>query len=66
MSTERDTGSQKLPHNIRNLWLKALTAYEIKNYERAVGWLKFILERYPDFQDARDLLKKCEEGDVGA
>ncbi len=50
----------ELPENIRSLWLKAQSAFELKNFGYAVTLISSILKDEPAFLDGRKLLRKAE------
>ncbi|MFD2257000.1 tetratricopeptide repeat protein [Luteolibacter algae] len=52
--TEKD-----LPANIRPLWLKALSAVQMNNFEYAISLLQAILKDAPGFLEGREILRKC-------
>lgn len=47
-----------LPANLKNLWLKALSAIELKNYAYAISLLQAVLKEEPKFLDGRKVLRK--------
>jgi len=55
LKTDKD-----LSENARGLWLKALSAVELRNYGYAVSLLQPVLKEAPEFLDARKVLRKAE------
>jgi len=55
----------ELPQNARVLWLKALSAVELKNYKYAVSLCQGVLKSAPGFVDARKLARRCAMREVG-
>jgi len=49
-----------LSDNARALWLKSLSAMELRNYGYAVSLLQTVLKEAPDFLDGRRMLRKAE------
>ena len=49
-----------LPDNERALWLKALSAMELRNHGYAISLLQAVLKVVPEFLDARRMLRKAE------
>lgn len=49
-----------LDPNVKQLWLKALSAVQTKNYGYAIKILQSILKDHPGFLDGRKVLRKCE------
>ena len=47
----------RLSANMRALWLKAQSAYEMKNFTYAISLCQAILKEYPGFLDARRLAR---------
>ncbi len=54
VKTERD-----LPPNARNLWLKALSAFETRNYGYALALLQGVLKDHAAFLAGRQLLRRA-------
>ncbi len=52
-------GEPEFPGNVRKIWLKAQTAFELSNYEYAKLLLKAVLVRFSDFEGAKSLLREC-------
>lgn len=48
-----------LPNNIKSLWLKALSALELKNYSYAISLCNAVSKESPGFLEARELARKC-------
>jgi len=44
----------------RNLWLKAVAAIELRNFDYAISLLQSILKQMPEFLTARQLLRRTE------
>ncbi len=55
ISTDKD-----LPENARQLWLKALSAVELRNYGYAISLIQAVLKDNPGFLDGRKRLRKVE------
>lgn len=55
ISTDKD-----LPENARQLWLKALSAVELRNYGYAISLIQAVLKEKPGFLDGRKRLRKVE------
>ncbi|MEO7319811.1 MAG: tetratricopeptide repeat protein [Chthoniobacteraceae bacterium] len=53
--TEKD-----LSPNARALWLKALSAVELRNYGYSISLIQAVLKEFPAFLDARRMLRKAE------
>jgi tetratricopeptide (TPR) repeat protein len=51
---------QDLPADARALWLKALAAYELRNYGYAISLLQAVLKQVPEFLGGRKLLRQAE------
>lgn len=51
---------KELSPNGRALWLKAIAAVELRNYDYAVSLIQTILKETPEFLDGRKLLRKAE------
>lgn len=51
-----DSSDGELPGNINKLYLKALSAKEVNNFDYAVSLLEAVLKRRPDFEEASLLL----------
>ena len=49
-----------LPENSRQLWLKALSAVELRNYGYAISLIQAVLKETPGFLDGRKRLRKVE------
>ncbi|WP_018969175.1 tetratricopeptide repeat protein [Rubritalea marina] len=50
---------QELPHNLKTLWLKALSAVEIKNFSYAISLVNAVLKEAPGFLEGRRVARKC-------
>jgi len=62
MSNTMDSAVVKegdLPTNVKNLWLKALSAFELRNFEYAISLLQSVIEQEPGFLDGRKALRKA-------
>jgi tetratricopeptide (TPR) repeat protein len=59
VKTEKD-----LSDSGRTLWLKALSAIELRNHKYAISLLQAVLKETPEFIDARKLLRKAEKATV--
>ncbi len=57
--TEKD-----LPPNARGLWLKALSAVELKNYGYAISLLQSVIKETPQFLQGRQVLRRAEIGNT--
>ncbi|HZJ14661.1 MAG TPA: tetratricopeptide repeat protein [Chthoniobacteraceae bacterium] len=55
IQTEKD-----LSGNARALWLKALSAVELRNYGYSISLIQAVLKEFPAFLDARRMLRKAE------
>src|ERR1700730_6478785 len=53
--TEKELGEP-----LRNLWLKAITAIELRNFGYAISLLQGILKKEPEFLKGRQLLRRAE------
>src|ERR1700730_13492837 len=53
--TEKELGEP-----LRNLWLKAITAIELRNFGYAISLLQGILKQEPEFLKGRQLLRRTE------
>lgn len=51
---------KELPENARQLWLKALSAVELRNYGYAISLIQAVLKDHPGFLDGRKRLRKVE------
>ncbi len=51
---------KELSANARGLWLKAMTAVELRNYGYAVSLLQTVLKETPEFLEGRKVLRKAE------
>jgi tetratricopeptide (TPR) repeat protein len=51
---------KELPDNARALWLKALSAVELRNYGYAISLIQAVLKENPAFLDGRRMLRKAE------
>ncbi|HEV7869575.1 MAG TPA: tetratricopeptide repeat protein [Chthoniobacteraceae bacterium] len=49
-----------LPENARTLWLKALSAVELRNYGYAISLIQAVLKEAPAFLEGRKRLRKVE------
>ena len=55
IKTEKD-----LSDNARSLWLKAITAIELRNNAYAVSLIQAVLKEAPEFLDGRRQLRRAE------
>jgi tetratricopeptide (TPR) repeat protein len=55
MASEKD-----LPEKTRALWLKALSAVELRNYGYAISLIQAVLKESPGFVEARRMLRRAE------
>lgn len=53
------TTDKELPDNARALWLKALSAAELRNYGYCISLIQAILKDAPGFLDGRKVLRKA-------
>ena len=51
---------KELPENSRALWLKALSAVELRNYGYAISLINAVLKDSPSFLDGRKVLRRAE------
>ena len=49
-----------LDESLRNLWLKAITAIELRNFDYAISLLQAVLKQEPEFLTGRQLLRRAE------
>lgn len=49
-----------LSENARSLWLKGLSAFELRNYGYAISLIQAVLKETPEFLDGRKILRKAE------
>lgn len=54
----------ELTGNTKTLWLKALSAMELKNYGYTISLLQQVVKDEPDFLTGRQLLRKAEIGNT--
>ncbi len=54
------SSERELPSGARNLWLKALSAFETRNYGYTVTLLQGVLKEHPNFLSGRQLLRRAE------
>lgn len=54
IQTEKDLSS-----NARALWLKALSAFELRNYGYAISLIQAVLKEFPGYLDARRTLREA-------
>ena len=57
--TEHDLAPQQ-----RTLWLKGVSAYQLKNFEYAVSLILSVVKQSPEFMDGRKLLRRAEAESV--
>lgn len=50
---------KELPEKLKPLWLKALSAVQMKNLDYAVSLLQAVLKGAPGFLEGRKILRKC-------
>ncbi len=50
---------KELPANVKPLWLKALSAVQMNNFDYAVSLLQAVLKDAPGFLEGRKILRKC-------
>jgi tetratricopeptide (TPR) repeat protein len=55
---------KELSPNARNNWLKALSAFELKNFGYAITLLQSVLNEEPTFLAGRQLLRRAEFGNT--
>ncbi len=53
--TENDLASQQ-----KTLWLKGMSAYQLKNFDYAVSLILSVVKQAPEFLDGRKLLRRAE------
>lgn len=51
---------KELPANLKQYWLKALTAIQSNNVGYAIPLIQPILKEYPEFLEGRKVLRKCQ------
>ena len=51
---------KELSENARSLWLKALTAVELRNFGYACSLLQAVLKETPEFLDGRKILRRSQ------
>ena len=54
----------QLPSNIKALWLKSQSAYEMKNFTYAISLCHAVLKDSPGFLDARKLARSSAASDM--
>ena len=54
------TNDKDLPQNVRTLWLKAMSAVELRNYGYAISLIHAVLKDSPGFLDGRKVLRSAE------
>src|ERR1700744_3223358 len=54
------TTEKELPDSARALWLKAVQAVELRNYQYAISLIQNILKQAPGFLDGRKQLRNVE------
>jgi len=55
----------ELPKNAHNFWLKAISAFELKNYNYAISLCQAVLKESPGYVDGRRLARRCAIKEVG-
>lgn len=55
----KEVTEAELPANLKSLWLKAQSAFELKNYTYAVSLCHAVLKESPGFLDARRLARNA-------
>jgi hypothetical protein len=53
--TEADLEPQQ-----KNLWLKGVSAYQLKNFDYAVNLILSVVKNAPEFLEGRRLLRRAE------
>src|SRR5882724_8920319 len=53
--TEHDLAPQQ-----KNLWLKGVSAYQLKNFDYAISLILAVVKQSPEFLDGRKLLRRSE------
>jgi cytochrome c-type biogenesis protein CcmH/NrfG len=51
---------KELPDDARALWLKALSAVELRNFGYAISLISAVLKKAPGFLDGRKILRRAE------
>lgn len=51
---------KELSESLRNLWLKAVAAIELRNFDYSISLLQGILKQEPEFLMGRQLLRRAE------
>ena len=51
---------KELSEQLRGLWLKAVAAIELRNFDYAISLLQGILRQEPEFLTGRQLLRRTE------
>jgi tetratricopeptide (TPR) repeat protein len=54
------TTDKELPENIRAIWLRAYSAFELRNYGYTISLLQAVLKDAPAFLDGRKMLRRAE------
>lgn len=54
------TTDKELPENVRAIWLRAFSAFELRNYGYTISLLQAVLKEAPAFLDGRKMLRKAE------
>src|ERR1700761_1398972 len=54
------TTDKELPDNVRAIWLKAYSAFELRNYGYTISLLQAVLKEAPAFLDGRKMLRRAE------
>src|SRR3954463_4117495 len=54
------TTDKDLKENVRALWLKALSAVELRNYGYVISLISAVLKDSPGFLDGRKMLRRAE------
>lgn len=49
-----------LPENVRALWLRAMSAFELRNYGYTISLISNVLKTAPNFLDGRKILRRAE------
>src|SRR6266571_7156553 len=49
-----------LPPQQKNLWLKGVSAYQLKNFDYAINLILSVVKQAPEFLEGRRLLRRAE------
>ena len=50
----------ELPQQQKNLWLKGVSAYQLKNFDYAISLILSVVKQVPQFLEGRKLLRRAE------